>query len=97
MFKRILKWFFAILGLAVVGFAIFLVEPDLVPPLESESFLRKVFAEFISASRNCDATWLGRAIGITSHTQAERRITGASTNGVDPMEERSHAAARVFV
>src|SRR6266481_9422090 len=74
-------------------------QPDLVPALEPESFLRKSFRRsYFQRAGIADATWLGRAIRhYQSQRPAERRIAGASTTGDRSMEERSHPAARVFV
>src|ERR1700720_2377856 len=68
MFKRILKWFFAILGLAVVGFAIFLINLIWFRPWSLNIFYGKVFAEVIfSEPELLSALGLVEQFGITSH------------------------------
>src|SRR5438876_8697498 len=74
-------------------------QPDLVPALEPESFLRKSFRRsYFQRAGIADATWLGRAIRhYQSQRKTERRIAGASANGDRPLEEKSDSAARVSI
>src|SRR6266404_9626455 len=68
MFKRILKWFFAILGFAVVGFAIFLINLIWFRPWSLNLFYDKVFAEVIfSEPELLSQLGLVEQFGITSH------------------------------
>jgi len=68
MFKRILKWFFAILGLAVIALAIFLINLIWFRPWSLNLFYEKVFAEVIFSEPEL-LTQLGlvEQFGITSH------------------------------
>src|SRR5260370_6344932 len=68
MFKRILKWFFSILLLAVIALAIFLINLIWFRPWSLNLFYEKVFAEVIFSEPEL-LTQLGlvEQFGITSH------------------------------
>src|SRR6266852_2922423 len=68
MFKRILKWFFSIVGLAVIVLAVFLINLIWFRPWSLNLFYDKVFAEVIFSEPEL-LTQLGlvEQFGITSH------------------------------
>src|SRR5213079_1071265 len=68
MFKRILKWFFSIVFLAVIALAIFLINLIWFRPWSLNLFYEKVFAEVIFSEPEL-LTQLGlvEQFGITSH------------------------------
>jgi len=68
MFKRILKWFFSIVLLAVIALAIFLINLIWFRPWSLNLFYEKVFAETIfSEPELLSALGLVEQFGITSH------------------------------
>src|SRR5882762_2069723 len=68
MFKRILKWFFSIVLLAVIVLAIFLINLIWFRPWSLNLFYEKTFAEVIfSEPELLSALGLVEQFGITSH------------------------------
>src|SRR6266849_590377 len=68
MFKRILKWFFGIVALAVIALAIFLINLVWFRPWSLNLFYEKVFAEVIfSEPELLSQLGLVEQFGITSH------------------------------
>src|SRR5436190_11861888 len=68
MFKRILKWFFSIVLLAVIVLAIFLINLIWFRPWSMNLFYEKTFAEIIfSEPELLSALGLVEQFGITSH------------------------------
>ena len=68
MFKRILKWFFAIVLLAVIAIAIFLINLIWFRPWNLNLFYEKVFAEVIfSEPELLSQLGLVEQFGFTSH------------------------------
>src|SRR6266436_7304135 len=68
MFKRILKWFFSIVLLAVIALAIFLINLIWFRPWSLNLFYEKVFAEVIfSEPELLSQLGLVEQFGITSH------------------------------
>ena len=78
---------------------VFFDQPDLVPALEPQSFLRESFRR--NDFQRTGAAVTARAGRTIRHYQSqrktERRIAGASANGDRPLEERSDSAARVSI
>src|SRR5205807_6034781 len=68
MFKRILKWFFSIVLLAVIVLAVFLINLIWFRPWSLNLFYEKVFAETVfSEPELLSALGLVEQFGITSH------------------------------
>jgi uncharacterized protein (DUF885 family) len=68
MFKRILKWFFGIVAVAVIALAIFLINLIWFRPWSLNLFYEKVFAETVfSEPELLSALGLVEQFGITSH------------------------------
>src|SRR6266704_5901479 len=68
MFKRILKWFFSIILLAVIALAIFLINLIWFRPWSLNLFYEKVFAETIfSEPELLSQLGLVEQFGFTSH------------------------------
>src|ERR1700720_2807657 len=68
MFKRLLKWFFSIVLLAIIALAIFLINLIWFRPWSLNLFYEKVFAETVlSEPELLSALGLVEQFGITSH------------------------------
>src|SRR6266403_4789520 len=69
MFKRILKWFFSIVLLAVIALAVFLINLIWFRPWSLNLFYEKVFAETVfSEPELLSALGLVEQFGITGHS-----------------------------